>query len=165
MLMSNTILPIQAILPVPVCLQVEGMTCDHCRQRVETVATAVAGVVAAQVDLAAGTLTVSGGEPAAVIAAVSAAGYPARLREVQEEQVRLTPLPIFRPMAEVPAAPSRPYRLQVADMHCASCVRRVEQAIMAVAGVTGAEVNLLEKSAGVVGGDPVQVAEAVAAAG
>jgi len=141
------------------------MTCDHCRQRVETVAKAVAGVVAARVDLAAGTLTVSGGEPAAVIAAVSAAGYPARLREVQEEQVRLTPLPIFRPPAEVPAAPSRPYRLQVADMHCASCVRRVEQAILAVAGVTGAEVNLLEKSAGVVGGDPVQVAAAVTAAG
>jgi len=163
--MNNVSQPLQSVSSVSYCLQVEGMTCDHCRQRVEAVAKAVAGVKEAEVNLAAGTLKVYGGVSEAVIAAVTAAGYPATLREAERGQAWLMPLPIFQEATETPVAPPRQYRLQVADMHCASCVRRVEQAILAVAGVTGAEVNLLEKSAGVVGGDPEEVAAAVTRAG
>ena len=47
------------------------MTCEHCQQRVEDAAKEVAGVTEARVDLAAGTLTVSGGSQAAVMQAVS----------------------------------------------------------------------------------------------
>ncbi len=46
-------------------------------------------------------------------------------------------------------------------MSCASCVARVERAILAVDGVTEASVNLVEGSAYVVGGDPDRVVEAV----
>ncbi len=52
-----------------------------------------------------------------------------------------------------PAAVRR-YELHIDDMHCASCVRRVEEAILAVPGVVEASVNLVEQSASVSGGDP-----------
>ena len=60
-----------------------------------------------------------------------------------------------RPQAQVdsPAA-TRRYELHIDDMHCASCVRRVEEAILAVPGVVEASVNLVEQSASVAGGDP-----------
>ena len=50
-------------------------------------------------------------------------------------------------------------------MHCASCVGRVEKAILAVPGVKSAAVNLVEQSAGVSGGDPDTVVAAVIDAG
>ncbi|WP_427016556.1 heavy-metal-associated domain-containing protein [Pseudarthrobacter sp. P1] len=57
----------------------DGLTCGHCVQTVETAVSAVAGVESASIDLVAGgtsTLTVSGtADPAAVRAAVAAAGY------------------------------------------------------------------------------------------
>ncbi|WPD22446.1 MAG: heavy metal translocating P-type ATPase [Candidatus Electrothrix scaldis] len=54
-----------------------------------------------------------------------------------------------------------PYTIRVNDMTCAACVRRVEQAITAVEGVKNGTVNLIEKNAEVVGGDPQQVVEAI----
>lgn len=56
---------------------------------------------------------------------------------------------------------SDPYTLRVHDMTCAACVRRVEQAITAVDGVESGTVNLIEKQAEVIGGDPQQVVEAI----
>jgi Cu+-exporting ATPase len=53
------------------------------------------------------------------------------------------------------------YKLAVEDMSCASCVARVEKAILAVDGVTDASVNLVEAAAYVVGGDPERVVDAV----
>ncbi|NTV27283.1 MAG: heavy-metal-associated domain-containing protein [Methanothrix sp.] len=53
-------------LPVH-CLRVDGMTCEHCQGRVEQAASGVAGVTEARVDLAAGTLTVRGGDPQAIV--------------------------------------------------------------------------------------------------
>jgi len=125
----------------------------------------VAGVVAARVDLAAGTLTISGGEPEAVILAVTAAGYPATLRQGPGEPTCPLPEPVALEPRGKPTPPAKGYTLRIADMSCASCVSRVEQAILAVAGVTAASVNLVEKSASVVGGDPVAVAAAVTATG
>ena len=62
-------------------IMVEGMSCNHCKQAVEKAVLAVAGVAAAQVDLAAKSLQVeydaakTGG--AAIRAAVEDAGFTA----------------------------------------------------------------------------------------
>ena len=103
-------------------LNVQDMSCEHCRQTVESAAKAVAGVVDAQVDLAAATLQVRGGNPQAVMAAVQAAGYPASM--AQQLQVQPCPLPgaETRQEKEKPAAPLKTILLRVGDMHCASCV-------------------------------------------
>lgn len=59
---------------------IEGMMCNHCCANVERVIAAVPGVSKVTVDLAAGTASVEGDpDPAAVIAAVEAAGYGCRL--------------------------------------------------------------------------------------
>jgi len=129
---------------------------------------ATPGVCEARVDLTAGTLTISGGDPRAVIRAVVEAGYPAELRETDAA----CPLPTG-PAPDIAAPAAKPrdqasadhYLLRVADMHCASCVGRVEQAILAVAGVREAAVNLVEQTASVTGGDPAQVIAAVVQAG
>jgi copper ion binding protein len=58
--------------------QVEGMTCDHCRDAVTTEVSAVPGVQAVAVDVEAGTVTVSADQPVEksdIAAAVDEAGY------------------------------------------------------------------------------------------
>ena len=68
-----------------VLLQVEGMTCGHCEKAVRTALTGLHGVRAASVDLAAGragaTIDPAQLAPADVAAAVTAAGYPARVED------------------------------------------------------------------------------------
>jgi copper ion binding protein len=54
---------------------VPGMTCQHCVQSVTTEVSAVAGVESVDVDLEAKTVTVVGGEDAAIRAAIDEAGY------------------------------------------------------------------------------------------
>ncbi|WP_312416144.1 heavy metal-associated domain-containing protein, partial [Shinella sp.] len=59
-------------------------------------------------------------------------------------------------------------KLSISDMTCASCVRRVEKAIEAVPGVSGAAVNLATEKADVTfngAPDIAAVAEAVRGAG
>lgn len=60
-------------------LKVEGMSCKHCEAAVTEAAQSVPGVTAANVDLEAGSVTVQGGKPEAVIRAVNEAGYTARM--------------------------------------------------------------------------------------
>ena len=58
--------------------QVEGMTCDHCRTAVTTEVSAVPGVENVNVDVEAGTVTVSADQPvdrSDIAAAVDEAGY------------------------------------------------------------------------------------------
>ena len=141
------------------------MSCEHCQARVVEAALEVAGVSEALVDLAAGTLTIRGGDPAAVIRAVAEAGYPAELQEIGEPSPCAMPKPVTRPTAPQSELSPKNYLLYVEDMHCASCVGRVEQAILAVEGVRQAAVNLVEKSASVGGGDPGRVVAAIVHAG
>ena len=54
---------------------VNGMTCQHCVDAVTTEVSAVPGVEAVEVDLAAKTVTVRGGDDTAVRAAIDEAGY------------------------------------------------------------------------------------------
>ncbi len=62
-------------------LDVKGMTCDHCRGRVEEAVKAVAGVFSVFVDLSEAFAEVdfdeSKTDSAAIIAAIEAAGYEA----------------------------------------------------------------------------------------
>jgi P-type Cu+ transporter len=108
--------------PLPrLTLPVEGMSCASCVGRVERALAAVPGVAEARVNLAAESVTVSGAAPVAALAeALSRAGYALPMREV---------------------------RLAIGGMSCASCVGRVERALLAVPGVLSARVNLADESA------------------
>jgi heavy metal translocating P-type ATPase len=113
--------PTAAALSLPI----EGMTCAACAGRVERALRAVPGVEEARVNLAMERAEVVGtAPPAALIGAVEKAGYgvPAGVQEIV-----------------------------VSGMTCASCVARVERALLAVPGVTGASVNLATERARVEG--------------
>jgi Cd2+/Zn2+-exporting ATPase len=69
----------------PVTLQIEGMTCAGCASAVQKALAAVPGVESATVNFLSKTATVTGGEPAALIAAVKNAGYRARVRQRGEK--------------------------------------------------------------------------------
>jgi copper chaperone len=57
---------------------VPGMTCDHCKAAVTEEVTKVAGVAAVDVDLGTKLVRIHGSaDPAAVVAAIDAAGYDA----------------------------------------------------------------------------------------
>ena len=60
-------------------LHVEGMMCNHCKQRVEQALKAVPGVTDAVADVEKKTATVTGdADRAALVAAVENAGYKAK---------------------------------------------------------------------------------------
>lgn len=115
--------------PVPAShtlrLPVAGMTCASCVARVEKALKAVPGVRAASVNLATeeAAVTVDAGVGAeALAAAVRRAGY-----EVTTHALTL----------------------QIEGMTCASCVARVEKALLKVPGVVRASVNLATEQASV----------------
>ena len=138
--------------PLTVELGIDGMTCASCVRRVENALAKVPGVTKASVNLATEAAEV---EPAheldvdLLVQAVAAAGYSARLPEARtadEDQVIL----------------------EISGMTCASCVRRVENALAKVPGVTKASVNLATEAAEVELTDELDVdllVQAVAAAG
>lgn len=120
-------------------LQVTGMTCASCVTRVEKSLKAVPGVRQASVNLATEQALVSA-EPAVtadtLAAAVRKSGYGVDLTETT---------------------------LQVEGMTCASCVARVEKALLKVPGVSGATVNLATEKASVQALSTVPVAALKAA--
>ena len=102
---------------------VEGMTCASCAARVEKALAAVPGVTSASINLATDTARVASSQNVALAtlqAAVDKAGY---------------------------ALASTDIDLLVAGMTCASCVGRVEKALLKVPGVLAASVNLATESA------------------
>ena len=104
-------------------LPVEGMTCASCVGRVEKALAKVPGVARATVNLAteAAALSLSQRVPTATLtAAVEKAGY---------------------------AVPHDEAELRIEGMTCASCVGRVERALLAVPGVLSATVNLTTEQA------------------
>ena len=107
-------------------LPVDGMTCASCVGRVEKALAAVPGVTAASVNLATEQAAVTmqqGADAAALTAAIEQAGY---------------------------AVPRSQLDLAIDGMTCASCVGRVERALLAVPGVLSASVNLATSQAHVV---------------
>jgi P-type Cu+ transporter len=104
-------------------LEVTGMTCASCVMRVEKTLKAVPGVKSATVNLATEKATVVADPAVAtetLAAAVRKAGYDIAARETE---------------------------LQVDGMTCASCVGRVEKALLKVPGVSSAVVNLATEKA------------------
>ncbi|MBE7245504.1 MAG: heavy metal translocating P-type ATPase, partial [Actinomycetospora chiangmaiensis] len=104
--------------PLTLSLPVEGMSCASCVGRVERALKALPGARDVAVNLATNRASLvlgAGADPGDVAAALTEAGYP-----VPETQTLLA----------------------LDGMSCASCVGRVERALAAVPGVTGASVNL-----------------------
>jgi Cu+-exporting ATPase len=104
-------------------LAIEGMSCASCVGRVEKALAAVPGVSQASVNLATEVAKVTSDTPiplATLQAAVEKAGYTVAQREID---------------------------LNIAGMTCASCVGRVEKALLKVPGVLAASVNLATESA------------------
>ncbi|MGB8622498.1 MAG: heavy metal translocating P-type ATPase [Paracoccaceae bacterium] len=104
-------------------LSVANMSCASCAGRVEKAVRALDGVESAAVNLANETVQVAfhaPAEPGAIVDALDAAGYPARVADVT---------------------------LEIANMSCASCVARVEHALKALPGVLDASVNLANETA------------------
>ncbi len=150
-----------------ITLPIQGLRCDHCVQVVSAAIRAVPGVIACEIDLAAGQANVETGAtpvPRRVLeVAVEQAGY-AVASAPPKALVGLTipthprgDLPTAqgstadaRPLA--PALGHRPEEARAAacdrrlfdveGMHCASCISRVEQALLAIDGVAEAHANL-----------------------
>jgi Cu+-exporting ATPase len=109
--------------PIQLNVSVDEMSCASCVARVEKVLRAVDGVKDVAVNLASesASLRVAGTDAVPrVIAALTDAGYPARVEEAS---------------------------LEIGNMSCASCVGRVEKALIAVPGVIDARVNLPTETA------------------
>ncbi|SMH26205.1 heavy metal translocating P-type ATPase [Mesorhizobium australicum] len=134
----------ETTVPAGETFAIEGMTCASCVRRVEQAIEKLPGVASAAVNLATESARVTYDAPVAagaVTAAIRGAGYEVRTGEAD---------------------------FTIGGMTCASCVRRVEKAIAAVPGVTGASVNLATERAHVQSAGPVPadaVIAAVAAAG
>ncbi len=124
-------------------LPVSGMTCASCAGRVERALLKVPGVAAANVNLANEQVRIEGDDlgVATLIEAVEKAGYGVPLQNIE---------------------------LNIEGMTCASCVGRVERALLKVPGVRSAAVNLASERAHVevIGTpDPAALIQAVEAAG
>jgi Cu+-exporting ATPase len=150
-------------------IKVKGMTCNHCIKSVTKALQAVPGVSQAQVSLAEGraNVTLSNGVTTAqLIKAVEEGGYEAEAdgesedgeaAHLSKEQSR--DRPSSQPFKIVASAPTKgetipPEPLARADlpiegMTCASCVARVETALMTLPGVVSANVNLATERAAI----------------
>lgn len=109
--------------PVQHHLRVKGMTCATCATRIEKALAKLPNVQAVSVNLATEEAIVSTPatlQPAVLAEAVRAAGY--------EVETRMT-------------------ELQIGGMSCASCVSRLEKALLKVPGVLSATVNLATEKA------------------
>lgn len=126
--------------PTGITLPIEGMTCASCVSRLERALAREPGVQAASVNLANETARVTydrGKTDAAHLArAVMRAGYSVKPAQTD---------------------------LQIEGMTCASCVARVEKALLAVPGVTAANVNLATARARVCASAGVDSAVLIAA--
>ncbi|MFK5985565.1 MAG: heavy metal translocating P-type ATPase [Pseudomonadota bacterium] len=156
-------------------IAVDDMTCQHCVKAVKKAALSVKGVTQATVSLSQGVVEVVGGLPHEVIATIKQAGYQAKPQPQIPESCPVNDLdtkvadtgtrqqPNKAEPAKQPVEPpaENSYQILIEDMTCTSCVGTVEKAILAVTGVTQAQVNLVEKKAFVVGGEPQIVVNAI----
>nr|WP_186130210.1 heavy metal translocating P-type ATPase [Burkholderia gladioli] len=145
--------PAPTAAAAPIELDIAGMTCASCSNRVEKALAQVPGVSRASVNLATERASISVEDSvsaAQLVAAVEKAGY------------RATPLVADEPVpAQSPAAPA--IELEIGGMTCASCSGRVEKALAQVPGVSRASVNLATERASVSAEAAVSVAQLVAA--
>src|SRR3990170_8349924 len=139
--MTLTTTPIDGPLQI-ISLDVEGMTCASCVNRIERHLKKVDGVAEASVNLATERARVSydGSKVAGdgLVGAVERAGYNVRPQPVAAAS---TP----RPAASTPGEAVLP----IEGMTCASCVNRIERFVRKVEGVSSVNVNLATEKASV----------------
>ncbi|MDC0662832.1 heavy metal translocating P-type ATPase [Marinobacter sp. SS21] len=148
-------------------LTISGASCQGCVKKIRTaLASLVADAEQIAVDLPTQTVRLPTGVDGATAARLlSEAGYPAQ----PADPVSATP----EPRADASSATTQPsppagqaIHLAISGATCASCVRTIEQALLAVPGVDAAQMNLADSSATVYGnGDANALAAAVASAG
>ncbi|RAA40487.1 copper ion binding protein, partial [Burkholderia multivorans] len=122
-------------------LDIDGMTCASCVSRVEKALAKVPGVAHASVNLATERATVEASadvSAAQLVEAVEQAGYGAT--PIESAPAVATSEPIHHKAAHS-------VELDIDGMTRASCVSRVEKALVKVPGVTHASVNLATKRA------------------
>ena len=156
--------------PGLVAIPVEGMTCGHCVATVRRALESVPGVKSADVDLdsARAEVTLAGGPiaPGTLEAAIEAAGYRVPGKSAPRlVTIGMAPRPESPPLLTIgripkaaPKADVEEWNLAIGGMHCASCVSRVEGALLALPGVDRARVNLATERANV-RVDPLRVTE------
>ncbi|MBN9392852.1 MAG: copper-translocating P-type ATPase [Chloroflexi bacterium] len=151
-----------------VTLDIEGMTCASCVNRIEKKLSKVAGVSSVNVNLATerGTVTYDPAQvdPEKLVKSVEAAGYKAIPLEIEQPKPveKVPPLPQQIPVAINPAPvktgavskaaiednkvetlpANRNVELDIEGMTCASCVNRIERKVKKLEGVQTANVNL-----------------------
>ncbi|WP_186091245.1 heavy metal translocating P-type ATPase [Burkholderia gladioli] len=150
--------PAPTAASAPIELDIAGMTCASCSNRVEKALAQVPGVSRASVNLATERASVraeASVSAAQLIAAVEKAGYRATPLSAGASDIERVP---------APTAPARqPIELEIVGMTCASCSGRVEKALAQVPGVSRASVNLATERASISVEDSVSAAQLVAA--
>ncbi len=124
-------------------VRIDDMSCSACVATVEKAIRSVRGVKEVAVNLLKKEALVCGGDPEAVVTAVKEQGYEAAYSGESGQTL------------------VDEYEINIDDMSCSACVANVEKAIVSVAGVRNAVVNLIEKKARVTGGDPRAVVQAI----
>lgn len=124
-------------------LKIEGMTCASCTARVEKVLHKIPEVLDAQVNLAtekAYISVISGFSSSNIVKAIQKAGFDIQAADIE---------------------------LQIQGMSCASCVARIEKALVKVEGVETAQVNLTTETAVIQGQnlDPIRLIQAIQKSG
>ena len=130
-------------------LPITGMTCASCVRRVEKALDKVPGVAGSNVNLATEKATVTYNPTLVSVdtlkSAVAKAGYGVGEIEVEDPPFAAfeASAPVAAPVTGQPGEVSFP----VEGMTCASCVRRIEKALIKAPGVTEANVNLATEQA------------------
>ena len=154
--------------PAPL-LRIAGASCQGCVRKIRDALTPlVADPDQITVDLESQTVRLPAGVDLEAAARLTGeAGYPAQPAQPETAQPteHRDPAPEAAPRAPS-AATGAAIQLAISGATCASCVRTIEQALMTVPGVEGAQVNLADSTASVYGNaDEHALTEAVASAG
>ena len=134
-------------------IPIAGMTCDHCVGAVRRAIEAVPGVASTAVNLRKGLAdVVFEGTPVALSRlrdAVEAAGYSVPIAEQDDgpSPANLVTLGPSLASKRPTATSTEEWDLAIGGMHCASCVARVEGALVGLPGVLEARVNLATERA------------------
>jgi Cu+-exporting ATPase len=139
--------PLAGSLQIPIA----GMSCQKCVAKATAALESVPGVGRVEVNLEAGEAHIEGESLLdELVAAIEAAGYsvPTHDKVASELEVTTEEEPeTSETRLTVPQGDSEQVPLSIAGMSCASCVTRVEKALIATPGVVRASVNFADRSA------------------
>ncbi|WP_207063786.1 copper-translocating P-type ATPase [Motiliproteus sp. SC1-56] len=157
----------QPLAPETHTFRVDGITCNGCVNKIRKALASEdpEAELSADLDSKQLTFTTRLGEPA-LIGLLETLGYSAQGPAKVEHEPSAPPVSGVQPAAQPQADQGPGIQLALQGMTCASCVRSVEQALGAVAGVERVDVNFGSRSALVTGtAAPEQLIEAVSDAG